>query len=117
MITLGLILYAWAVTAWAIIATCASIEAQHRADAAHLHWLTDELAVARAAGVLLPLDHTLCEGGCRRVLCCCRPLHTTPRCPGTVEQVCGHLNPLCEECAVRECDPCLADLSPFGGAA
>lgn len=117
--------------------------------------VSDDLAVARAVGVLVPadggrssgqmaadiarlsskaageaidrafwkaageagvLDHVLCEGMCGQVLCCCRPFDG-PRCAGTVEQVCGHLNPLCADCSLRECVPCLGESTDhwFGG--
>lgn len=110
---------AWALTRWTITHPTIITIVDNR--------INDMLAVAEAAGVLTPsiprddgvvLDHVLCEGGCGRTLCCCRPLHTSPRCEGTVAQVCGHLNPLCEGCAVAECDPCLSEATTdwFGGA-
>lgn len=61
------------------------------------------------------LDHTLCEGDCGNVICCCRPLHGRDRCEGTVEQACGHQTPLCEDCARAFCGDCLVEwLTGFG---
>lgn len=90
------------------IATARIAERRDRAD--------DQTAIAAAVGVLADppaiVDHVHCEGQCGLVLCNCLPLFDRPRCTGTVEQVCGHNNPLCEGCAQTWCIECLAELGP-----
>lgn len=128
----------WFTTRWTLTRRTTSEPTEHPES--------DDLAVARAAGVLVTaegvssgqmaaaiawhanraddqavdtvVDHVHCEGQCGRILCCCKPLHTTPRCSGTTEQACGHMSAFCESCAMASCSECRYEQLPstwFGG--
>ncbi|WKN47116.1 hypothetical protein [Nocardioides sp. Arc9.136] len=80
-----------------------------RQERKHREQAEDQVALARATGVLSP-DHTECHGGCGLVLCL-----DDVTCPGHAVTECTHHGLLCGDCRLADCTDCRLDAAHDAG--